>query len=74
MYTVFDIMEAVPVHKQEHNDTKVIIGTRRLSTLSLLETEELIYEDVHDEDKEGSFLYVVVETFLNFLTRLCCLK
>jgi len=74
MNTVFDIMEAIPVHKQEHNDTKVIIGTRRLSTLTLLETEELIYEDVHDEDKEGSFFYIVIDTLLNFFTRLCCLK
>jgi hypothetical protein len=67
-------MEAIPLHKQEHNDTKVIIGTRRLSTLSLLETTELIYEDMYEEDKEGSLLYVILDTLLDFIHRICCLK
>ena len=67
-------MEAFPVHKQEHNNSKVILGTRRLSTLTLLETTELIYEDVHDEDKEGTFFYIIVDMVLDFFTRLCCPK
>jgi hypothetical protein len=64
--------EDTALHKEVKCNDKKIIGTRRVSTLTLLETEDLILEDSHEEETEASLFQLMWEWFLHLINRTCC--
>ena len=68
MHVTFD---DVGFHKETKCNDKKVIGTHRLSTLTLLEEHNLILEDNHTEEKEDNIFKICWDMFIQFITRAC---